>query len=390
MDESKDQAAIFGLPLLEYITAQEQDIESITERLCAMISRMGSDSDKISALNDVRKSLHQISPLKSEPIDLVQWVPVDSVKANDYNPNSVAPPEMELLRHSINHDGYTQPVVTWEFLGEREVVDGFHRTRVCREMEDVNKRVMGFLPVVSIKDDCSERNDRVASTIRHNRARGKHRVESMSDIVLELKKRNWTDKRIAKELGMDEDEILRLCQVSGLSDMFTDDGFSSSWDVGVFDESEVDLDVEMEKSGNSTRIYHTWDEWECFGYNFYGSCPPKGMDAKQCEEKYRELLSDTGLFRSALEGVLSEWTNSCEHYLSNENMNRIAWLGQAALAYSYRIPAIYRGGYNLLSQEEKELADGVALEFLNKWLRQNGREELGPESCASKTKANLY
>jgi len=193
---------------------------------------------RVDEINKIRRMLHDVSPFKSEPIDLIEWVKVDTVSANDYNPNSVATPEMELLRHSIEHDGYTQPVVTWKQESGREVIDGFHRTKVCKEYEDVNARVHGYLPVVSIKGDCDDRNDRIASTIRHNRARGKHKIESMSEIVIELKRRNWSDTRIGKELGMDEDEVLRLCQIAGLSDIFDDVEFSKSWDVDIFDEVE--------------------------------------------------------------------------------------------------------------------------------------------------------
>jgi len=377
------------MDLFEYAALQEK---SISDLVAEIADRMGSLelSEKVKELNNARKLLHGISPFRNEPIDFVEWVPVEGVAANDYNPNQVAPPEMELLRHSINHDGYTQPVVTWNSEDGRQVIDGFHRTRVCKELDDVNKRVMGFLPVVSIKDNCTGRNDRIASTIRHNRARGKHRVDSMSDIVIELKKRNWTDKRIAKELGMDEDEILRLCQVSGLSDLFGDSGFSESWDIGIFDET-VDLpDEEVEEPEDDKRIFHTWDKWECLEFNFYGSAPPKGMKKEDCEEKYRELLSDIPQFKRALQAVVTEWKHSCEHYLTNEKMNRIAWLGQASLAYAHQIPACFRGGFNLLSEEEQDKANKAALEALNFWLKENGREELSPEEAESKTQANIY
>ena len=197
--------------------------------------------EKVNAMNHIKEAMHAISPFKTEPVDLIKWVPVEDVVSNDYNPNAVAPPEMELLRHSINHDGYTQPVVTWmsDEKDSREVIDGFHRSRVCREFKDVHNRVHGFLPVVTMRDDNLGKNDRVASTIRHNRARGKHKVDSMSDIVVDLKKRNWTDQRICKELGMDPDEVLRLCQVSGLVELFQDQEFTKSWDVDVYEDDSV-------------------------------------------------------------------------------------------------------------------------------------------------------
>lgn len=188
--------------------------------------------EKVEAINEVKISLHEISPFKTEPVDCVVWVKNNTVHANDYNPNNVAPPEMELLKRSIQADGYTQPIVSMiDGENSREVIDGFHRNRVGKEDDDIQKRVHGYLPVVTIRESQEGMNDRVASTIRHNRARGKHRVESMSDIVVDLKKRNWSDKKISKELGMDQDEVLRLSQISGLTELFKDVEFSKSWDV---------------------------------------------------------------------------------------------------------------------------------------------------------------
>lgn len=186
--------------------------------------------DKVDVINEIKKQLHEVSPFSTEPVDCVLWVKNDSVHANDYNPNSVAPPEMELLRLSISNDGYTQPIVSMDNNnGTREVIDGFHRNRVGKECEDIQKRVHGYLPVVTIRESQSDKNNRVASTIRHNRARGKHKVESMSEIVVDLKRRNWSDEKISKELGMDRDEVLRLCQISGLTELFSDKEFSMAW-----------------------------------------------------------------------------------------------------------------------------------------------------------------
>ena len=187
---------------------------------------------KVYILNEIKKMMHDVSPFNTEPVDCVLWVRNDSVKANDYNPNSVAPPEMELLRLSISNDGYTQPIVSMDNGDQtREVIDGFHRNRVGKECEDIQKRVHGYLPVVTIRESQKDLNNRVASTIRHNRARGKHGVESMSDIVADLKKRNWSNKKIGKELGMDKDEVLRLSQISGLTELFKDKDFSKSWEA---------------------------------------------------------------------------------------------------------------------------------------------------------------
>lgn len=190
----------------------------------------GLDFDaKVDAINGLREWIHSLSPFSQEPVDMVYWVKNDTVVANDYNPNSVAPPEMELLELSISNDGYTQPIVSWPREDANEVVDGFHRHRVGKESELVGKRVHGYLPIVKIKDSQAGKNDRIASTIRHNRARGKHKVESMAEIVIELKRRNWSDKKIGKELGMDQDEVLRLTQIQGLTEMFADHEFSEAW-----------------------------------------------------------------------------------------------------------------------------------------------------------------
>ena len=192
--------------------------------------------EKINVINEMKKKLFGHSPFDCEPVDCVQWVPSEKVIANDYNPNSVAPPEMELLHTSIQEDGYTQPIVVWQHDGIYEVVDGFHRNRVGKEYDDIRERIHGYLPVAVINNDREDKGDRIASTIRHNRARGKHRVEAMSDIVVELKRRNWSDKKIAKELGMDADEVLRLSQITGLAEMFANKDFSQAWEVDMMEE----------------------------------------------------------------------------------------------------------------------------------------------------------
>lgn len=187
--------------------------------------------ERIEEINDIRRRLHEISPFKDEPVDCVVWVPAEQVEANDYNPNKVAPPEMKLLQHSISEDGYTQPIVSFWDDDHYEVIDGFHRNRVGRECKDVNERIKGYLPLTVVNENRTDRSDRIASTIRHNRARGKHAVAPMSDIVLELSRRNWSDKKIAKELGMEPDEVLRLKQITGLAELFSDEEFSMAWEA---------------------------------------------------------------------------------------------------------------------------------------------------------------
>lgn len=203
----------------------------LAEQLMTELSHM-PEEQKINALNAIKLRLHEVSPFRAEPVDCVIWVPAEQVQANDYNPNAVAPPEMRLLQHSIREDGYTQPIVGYFDDEEHvfEVVDGFHRNRVGKECADIKERVKGYLPVTVINKERQGRTDRIAATIRHNRARGKHAVTAMSDIVLELSRRNWSDKKIAKELGMDPDEVLRLKQITGLAELFADRDFSMAWE----------------------------------------------------------------------------------------------------------------------------------------------------------------
>lgn len=373
------------------------EIDKSMNDLIQFISDMDEES-KIIAINRARHLLHDISPFKSEPVDYVAWIPSDSVYANDYNPNSVAPPEMELLAHSIATDGYTQPIVTFPTEKGREVVDGFHRNRVGKENIVVRSRVKGYLPVVAIKSSQTNLNDRIAATIRHNRARGKHRVDAMSEIVVELKRRNWSAEKIAKELGMDQDEILRLCQITGLAELFADEEFSASWDVdGEITESDFeeltderidDDSFRKAPTGGEDRIFHTYDKWECYKAGFYNTTH-QSLTKVQCEEKYRAFLSDTDRFSEALESVTTEWVNSCEHYLTNNSMNRIAWLGQASACYAMGIPAIFRSGFFLLTEQEQEKANQTALKYLNKWLSSNGRKEVTMEEAYS-GQSDLY
>jgi len=220
--------------LFDSIENKEKELKIIKEfkNLIDKISVYNLD-DKVEIINSVKTMMHDISPFNTEPVDCVLWVKNSTVIANDYNPNSVAPPEMELLRLSIANDGYTQPIVSMDNGDDtREVIDGFHRNRVGKECDDIQSRVHGYLPVVTIRESQKGHNDRVASTIRHNRARGKHRIDSMADIVLDLKKRNWSDKKISKQLGMDTDEVLRLSQITGLAELFKDKEFSEAWEVG--------------------------------------------------------------------------------------------------------------------------------------------------------------
>lgn len=138
------------------------------------------------------------------------------------------------------------------------------------------------------------------------------------------------------------------------------------------------------------RIYHTWDKWECYPAGFYEDKPPDGLTAHDATRKYAEFLRDTPAFEAAAFGVVAEWPRSCEHYLSNVNMNRIAWIGQASACLALRLPSAFRSGFHLLTPDEQKTANATALKALNRWLVEHGEEELTEESAQSRTEMNLY
>jgi len=174
----------------------------------------------------------------TSPVYNVRAVPIDKVRANDYNPNAVAPPEMALLETSIWEDGYTQPVVTY-YDSDNDmyiVVDGFHRYLTLKNSRRIFEREGGMLPVVVID---KELGDRMASTIRHNRARGTHNIELMSTIVAELVEMGKGDRWICQHIGMSLDELLRLKQITGVAALFANRSFSQSWEADEIDEQEL-------------------------------------------------------------------------------------------------------------------------------------------------------
>lgn len=162
------------------------------------------------------------------PATCPQLVPVDEVEGNDYNPNKVAPPEMRLLALSMEKDGMTMPVVVADADRGWVVVDGFHRRQVAATNAGVRGSLGGYLPVVKLNKSLE---DRITSTVRHNIARGTHQVELSARLVTLLRRHNWSNERIGKELGMDPDEVLRLKQMQGLAEAFADREFSQAWDV---------------------------------------------------------------------------------------------------------------------------------------------------------------
>lgn len=203
-------------------------LDQIIDSIQQYLSSFTNMPDRLKAIEAIKEALHHSSPLATQPINLVRWVPIDKVEANDYNPNSVAGKEMGLLYTSILHDGYTQPVVTI-YDKERDkyvIVDGFHRYFTCKTRQDIQDRNQGMLPIVVIQKDI---NDRMASTVRHNRARGEHSINGMSNMVFNMLQNGWKDHDICNELGMEPEELLRLKHITGFSKLFADKSYSESW-----------------------------------------------------------------------------------------------------------------------------------------------------------------
>lgn len=212
-----------------------ENIKMLTAQLCAEIESVQDVDSKIDLLNEVRGLIHQVSPLKHHPVDCVFWEKSELVEANEYNPNAVAPPEMELLKRSIVEDGYTMPIVAYRD-GAIKIVDGFHRRQTERNNPEVSESTFGRVPLTQIRKSQESTGDRMASTIRHNRARGVHNIELMSSIVAELVEMGKGDAWICKHIGMSADELLRLKQITGLAALFLNQSFSQSWEVEGHDE----------------------------------------------------------------------------------------------------------------------------------------------------------
>lgn len=210
-------------------------IETILSVLKEYLAKL-NDEQKIEALNKIKISLHQISPFKNEPTDCVLWIKQQQVIANDYNPNVMSPTEKRLLETSLVKDGYTQPVVVLPIQQSKnkpsqwQVVDGYHRYLLSKK-NSLNKRINGYLPITILDVESHTMADQMAATIRHNRARGQHQVAAMSDIVRDLSRLGWNDQKIGDELGMSQDEVLRLKQISGLAELFSEHDFSEAWTI---------------------------------------------------------------------------------------------------------------------------------------------------------------
>lgn len=204
---------------------------------------VNNSSSDVEAINELRDFLHTLSPVQSMPVDYVRWVPINSVEPNDYNPNSVAHIEMGLLMRSILADGYTQPIVTI-YDAEKDqdiIVDGFHRYYTMKMNQQVADLTGGLLPIVRIKKSITER---MAATIRHNRARGKHSVDGMANLVFQMLENGMKDADICNELGMEPEELLRLKHITGFSKLFKDAEYNRAWVTK--NQIEIRLEYEAE------------------------------------------------------------------------------------------------------------------------------------------------
>lgn len=207
----------------------KDNIKTALDSLINEISSLTDVHEKINLLNSIREQLHQVSPLKHHPVDFVKWEKSAQVEANEYNPNSIPPPEMLLLYESILNDGYTMPIVSFKDETITRIVDGFHRRETEQRNPDISASTFGYVPLSTIRNEQTDTSNRMASTIRHNRARGSHSIDLMSKIVSELVEMGKGDAWICKHIGMSIDELLRMKQITGLASLFANKDFSDSW-----------------------------------------------------------------------------------------------------------------------------------------------------------------
>ena len=202
----------------------------ILEQMETQLKGIGNPKEKQDFINAVKELLFRYSDKKQNPVDNVIWVNFNKVEANDYNPNAVAKMEMKLLYTSIQHDGYTQPIVTiYDAQKDKYViVDGFHRYATMVYNKDLQELNNSQVPIVVINKSI---NDRMASTIRHNRARGKHSVDGMSNIVLQMLKNGWEDAKICNELGLEPEELVRYKYTTGFAKLYKDKEYSNAWET---------------------------------------------------------------------------------------------------------------------------------------------------------------
>jgi hypothetical protein len=188
-----------------------------------------TEQELIDKVNDLARELYEINPIK-QPMSLVQWVPIEKVEPNSYNPNSVANKEMKLLYISIKNDGYTQPIVTIydEKRDKYVIVDGFHRYFTAKSKKEILDRNKGRVPITVINKDI---NNRMASTVRHNRARGAHSINGMSNMVFEMLDNGWDDASICNEMGLEVEELIKLKHLTGFAKLFEDVEYQKGWET---------------------------------------------------------------------------------------------------------------------------------------------------------------
>ncbi len=209
-------------------------VKALVDALKKEIASTGGVDNKIDLLNEIRLELHEVSPLKDHPADCVLWERSEGIETQKINPNYQAPPEWQLLYESIKNDGYTMSVVAYrQPNGTIRVVDGFHRRLIERTFPDISESTFHRIPLSIIRKAQEGEGERMASTIRHNRARGTHNVELMSTIVSELVEMGKGDRWIQQHLGMSADELLRLKQITGVAALFNNRDFSDSWDAST-------------------------------------------------------------------------------------------------------------------------------------------------------------
>jgi len=180
----------------------------------------------VEIINDLRAFIHEYSPMKNEPCDFIRWVKIEKVSPNDYNPNATAGKEMNLLYISIKEDGVTMPVVTIQDEERFTIIDGFHRYFTCKTQEDLRDRMRGYLPITVLNKTLEER---IAATVRHNRARGSHSVQGMSNLVFKMLEEGVSDKEICRKLGLDATELVKLKHITGYSKLYENVEYGKSW-----------------------------------------------------------------------------------------------------------------------------------------------------------------
>lgn len=238
MARKKKPEAQVELPLTtaEQAALDFDDVDALAAQLAAAVAARDSVEARVEALNRARKALHEISPFRGEPVDLVLWQRAEAVRGYDEyaNPNAVAPPEMALLTHSMQKNGVALALVTHEAEDDGRsvdvVVDGMHRRKVGTHDPELRARLHGYLPVSRLRAERADVPGRIAATVEFNRARGEHAVDRMSGLVRLLYEMGWSDDKIQQELGMQIDEVVRLKQITGLVALFANREFSEAWE----------------------------------------------------------------------------------------------------------------------------------------------------------------